>query len=429
MRLLGARIGAALICSGGKFESPQGVALGLDNVDVKGDVWLDSGFDATGEVRLRDARIACQLNCSDGRFKNGHRDALILDGAEIGASVFLATKISGHADGFHATGAVRLPRAGIGGQLNCSNGRFDNPDGCALVFHNATVRGGVVLSSLNSEIGRFHATGEVNLQHAQIVGQLNCSGGRFDNSRGPAFAADGADVRDNAELSNGFHATGEVRLLGARISDQLNCSDGTFENSKRTALNLQEARANSLWLRNLRPHTAGVIDLVETDVSLLADDAAALASQDVSLRLDGFVHKRIAPGSPCDATTRLHWLELQRPGYHPQPYDQLARVFSALWSGLRGQGRADRQAPQAQKNAASWVAAWVAPQTSGIAFWIAPCCTAGSHGGHLCLASGSFCLYLYWYSPRRPLASLSASRTWSHLTTRSFTLSMSFCRL
>ena len=255
VRLLGARIGAALICSGGKFENPQSVALGLDNADVNGDMRLDAGFDATGEVRLLGARITGQLNCANGRFKNRSGDALVLDGGEIGGSVFFC-KRPDCTDNFHATGVVRLPYARIAGQLNCSGGLFDNSKGYALIANNAEIRGGVFLCKLTDGAARFHAKGEVNLQQARIVGQLSCHGGEFDNSRGAALTADGADIRGDAQLTDGFHATGEVRLLGTRISDQLNCSDGTFENSKGTALNLQEARANSLWLRNLRPHSA-----------------------------------------------------------------------------------------------------------------------------------------------------------------------------
>ena len=255
---------------------------------------------------------------------------------------------------------VRLPYARIVGQLNCSGGLFDNSKGYALIANNAEIRGGVFLCKITDGAARFHAKGEVNLQQARIVGQLSCHGGEFDNSRGTALTADGADIHGDAQLTNGFHATGEVRLLGARISDQLNCSDGTFENSKGTALNLQEARANSLWLRNLRPRTAGVIDLVETDVSLFADDPTTIDSRDISFRLDGFTYERIAPNSPRDVETRLRWLERAASGLSPSAFRSACGRVSAQRSGLRGQGRTDRQAPQASKNASSWVAIWVA---------------------------------------------------------------------
>ncbi len=62
-------------------------------------------------------------------------------------------------------------------------------------------------------------------------------------------------------------------------------------------------------------------------VSLLADDPRALARQNITLHLDGFVYERIAPNSPQDVSTRLQWLDRQTPNYHPQPFDQLAAVY------------------------------------------------------------------------------------------------------
>ena len=282
---------------------------------------MRDGFRATGEVRLLDARIDGNLECVGGRFANPKCHAFNADSAEIRGGVFLQ-------NGFHATGEVRLLGARIAGELNGSGGRFNNPCGHALNADGVQVGGSIFLTSYTSNYAdEFHARGEVRLPGARIGGQLICSGGKFENPQGVALGLDHANVNGDVRLDSGLHATGEVRLLGARISGQLNCSDGTFENPGGTALNLQGVRANSLWLRKVRLKSAGVIDLVETDVSLLADDPVAPASQEVSVRLDGFVYKRIAPGSPRDVKTRLQWLERQPEGYHPQPYEQLAEVF------------------------------------------------------------------------------------------------------
>ena len=156
---------------------------------------------------------------------------------------------------------------------------------------------------------------------------MACSGGRFENPGGIALGADQANLRHGTRLDAGFHATGQVRLLGAQIGGQLNCSGGCFENPGESALILQEAYADSLWLRDLSPKTAGLIDLTEANVLLLVDDCGMLTNSRVLLRLDGFVYERIAQSSPKDVKIRLGWLDVQGPEYFPQPFDQLAAVL------------------------------------------------------------------------------------------------------
>ncbi len=333
VQILGVRIGGSLTCSGGLFQNPGGRALAADGAVIGVGVFLNklsggtNGFFAAGTVQLTGARIAGQLNCCGGRFHSPGGDAFVADGAEIGVGLLLS-KPSDDTDGFCATGVVRLLGARITGQLICAGGRFDNPGGDALVADGAEIRGSVRLDA------GFHATGQVGLAGARISGDVSCSGGRFDNPEGIALSAEKAEIDDSVLLNknklsggtDGFHATGEVRLLSARIGDQLNCSGGWFENPRGTALSVQEARANSLWLCGPSPGTAGLIDLIEAKVSLLVDDRKALVSPEVFFRLDGFVYERIAPSSPQDVPTRLKWLG-QQPGYQPQPFDQLAAVY------------------------------------------------------------------------------------------------------
>ena len=320
VRLLGTHVSGQLNCSGGRFDNPGGIALGADGADIRDRLFLHNGFHATGEVRLLNAQIGSEFNCFGGRFDNPKGLALRADGADIQGGVNLHM-------GFHATGEVYLVGTRIGTGLNCSGGRFDNPGGDALVLDSARIGGTVFLSSLPGGDGGFHATGVVRLLGTRIIGQLNCSGGRFDNPEAIALAAERAEISDNVQLSDGFHATGALQLMGIRIGGQLNCSGGWFDNPGRTALNLQEAQANSLWLRGPNFRAAGAINFAQTKVSLLADDPATLTCQHVTLHLDGFKYTSLAPDSPQDVKTRLQWLGIQRPGYHPQPFDQLAAVF------------------------------------------------------------------------------------------------------
>ena len=338
VRLLGARVGRDLDCSGGRFENAGGVALAADRADIRGEVRLASGFHATGEVRLWRTRIGSDVSCLGGRFENRKsckpeldgrdvRDqdfgrhlgepgdyALRADGADIKGSVNLT-------EGFSATGVVYLVGAQIGSDLICSGGKFDNPGGDALAADSAKIAGSARLDA------GFHANGLVGLLGARIGGQLSCSGGRFNSPEGRALGADGAEVRGNVNLSEGFHATGEVRFLSARFGGQLNCTRGRFSNANRITLTLQEATMKSLWLRDITSGTAGQIILTGAQVDLLADDPEVSARQGVDFFLDGFVYDRIAPDAPQDVETRLQWLKQQPDGYRSQPFNQLSAFY------------------------------------------------------------------------------------------------------
>jgi hypothetical protein len=60
----------------------------------------------------------------------------------------------------------------------------------------------------------------------------------------------------------------------------------------------------------------------------LWDDEANWPGQN-NLALDGFVYGVIS-GGPTDAKSRLRWLALQMPVYHPQPYRTLANVLREM---------------------------------------------------------------------------------------------------
>lgn len=89
-------------------------------------VFLREGFLATSTVELSGAEIGGQLDCTEGRFNGNGEVALNGQNLKVAEGVFLR-------DGFHATGTVDLSGAEIGGQLVCSKGRFDGNSSYALV--------------------------------------------------------------------------------------------------------------------------------------------------------------------------------------------------------------------------------------------------------------------------------------------------------
>jgi hypothetical protein len=172
VQLYGATIGGNLDAERGTFKNPKGYALYADGIKVAGSVFLRSGFHAEGGVWLLGATIGSDLDAHGGTFKsrNPKEDALDAERAKVTGDVFLD-------QGFNAEGEVRLPGATIGGNLEADGGTFKkpsgnalNPDGTknetALSADGINVSGDVFLSD------DFVAEGEVRLLGAEVKGQL-----------------------------------------------------------------------------------------------------------------------------------------------------------------------------------------------------------------------------------------------------------------
>jgi sRNA-binding regulator protein Hfq len=336
VRVLGAQMGGDLDCRNATFKNPPqahvagtGLALAADHAVVKGGVYLRNGFHAEGEVRFLGAQIGGDLDCDGATFKNplqlgvpGTGLALAADRAVVHGSVFLG-------GGFRAEGKVRLPRAQVEGDLDCSNATFENPPqpgvdgtGPALSLDRAVVEGNIFLRD------GFRSEGEVRLLGAEIAGTLDCSNATFENPLQPgvarsglALAADRAVVTGSVFLCDGFRAKGEVRLLGAQTGGNLECTGPTFSGK----LNAGRAAIKGAFLWTSLADPAGTkLDLTNASVGALDDDAKSWPSTG-NLFLDGFVYQRIS-GGPRDAESRLKWLARQDP-FAPQPYRQLAKVL------------------------------------------------------------------------------------------------------
>ena len=344
VRLPRTRILGELRCRGARLENPNENALSAAGMTVEGNVFLDEGFHAIGAVRLRGARIQGQLSCRGARLENPNGDALVANRMTVGGSVFLDR-------GFHATGAVRLPGARIQGQLSCRGARLENPNGDALVADRMTVGGSVFLDR------GFHATGAVRLVGARVGGRLSCTGARLENSNGNALNADEMTVEGSVFLGQKFYAIGTVRLARARIRDQLRCTDAQFESpNNREALNAPQlivegsvflnrgfSATGEVRLPGARIQGALVctearfenpngiaLNLEHARLGVIEDDEGSWPQRG-RLRIDGLEYEGFAGDqTPTDARRRLEWLRRQLPDFRPQPYDQLARVFRRM---------------------------------------------------------------------------------------------------
>jgi hypothetical protein len=162
--------------------------------------------------------------------------ALSLVAANVKGSVFLSK-------GFEARGLVTLDFAKIGGNLNCSGSRFQNPligsnpqSGTAFSGRTAKIDGGVFFRSFNRDQGRCVITGAILMDRAQIGGAFECDGSKFDNPAsmdsalgGVALNLESAIIAGPLLLRNQFHALGLVHLYNADIGGDFQC-DGSFEN-------------------------------------------------------------------------------------------------------------------------------------------------------------------------------------------------------
>ncbi len=271
--------------------------------------------------RLTDCFVMFGLGIPELDLQGTWVSALYGDRAKIQGRVFLR-------NGFRALGEVRFSGAQIGGDLDCTNGRFSNPrmlgdggGGVALNADGAELRGDVLLCS------GFCAEGEVRLIGARIGGDIDCRSGCFSCGEpkaaadGNAFSADRVVVRGSVFLADEFKAWGTVRLWGAQIGGKLDCNGAVFEGtfSARRA----EVKGDFCWTK-VRSEGNIRLDLLSVKVCSFADDVGSWPTHG-NLYLDGFVYERISSG-PKDARTRLDWIG-RDPGFAPHPYRQLARVL------------------------------------------------------------------------------------------------------
>ena len=175
-------------------------------------------------------------------------------------------------NGFTATGEVTLLGAHIGGQLDLSGATLTNPDGRALMAARLTVD-----EDMFCQEG-FTATGEVKLLGAHIGGQLDLNGATLTNPDGFAVNANRLTVQGSMFCGEGFAATGEVNLMGAHIGGQLGLVGATLTNPNGPALRLQELRASGLLLRDLTDPPA-LIEFIHTQVGVLVDEPASWPHQ------------------------------------------------------------------------------------------------------------------------------------------------------
>ncbi len=203
----GAVIEGQLRASSGAFLTANGAALDASAARIAGDVELADGFLGQGGVSFAGAKIGGDLDGTGGAFHNRSEDgssmALRCDHAEIAGNVLLRKP-------FRAHGAVSFAGAKIGGSVDCSGGAFSNraasgaSDALSLAF--ATVQENVLLRD------GFTAEGKIRLSGAHIKGNLQLSNGHFDNA---------GLAKQEASPRRARRAAAAINLRGAKIDGVL----------------------------------------------------------------------------------------------------------------------------------------------------------------------------------------------------------------
>ncbi|MCG3189801.1 MAG: hypothetical protein LKCHEGNO_02301 [Burkholderiaceae bacterium] len=226
-RFDGARIGGSL-----SFPGCLLPALRAEDCTVTGDLALNAGCTVRLDVRLARATVGGDLNLDRARLSGGDRAdmqvprRLVADGARVAGDALLT-------DGFESDGDVRLVGVRVVGDVRASAARLSghvNGDGQrsdALNLDLARVAGSVALDR------GFSAAGGVRLKRAQIEGDLDCSQAAFDafgdmGWRGAvAFALDRARIGGTLVLARLRQPLSKATLADTRVG-ALHDDDATW---------------------------------------------------------------------------------------------------------------------------------------------------------------------------------------------------------
>ncbi|MGH4033121.1 hypothetical protein ACQB60_29765 [Actinomycetota bacterium Odt1-20B] len=334
VRLRGAHIHGTLDCDGVRLSHEGATALDASRLVVDGSLWIGSA-ELTGEVKLINAYVGGQANFSGSTFDNrlaprpDDRIAVNCFGLLVKGTMLCRAKDDRP---FRTFGEFRLRGAHIGGELDLAGGSVTNEGRRALDAYNM-----VVASTMLCSKG-FTATGEMRLRGAQIGGELDCSGSTFKNAGRDLKAIDGERlvVKGTMYCCQEFTAEGEVDLVGARIGE-LHFEKASFVNGAAcdSALNLMDATVARRVLFQPRALT-GTVDLRSAKAGSWYDSSGTWFETEgpragqwrgcVRIMLNGFTYTAIE-AKRMNVGARLRWIGQDAEGYVPQPYKQLAGFY------------------------------------------------------------------------------------------------------
>jgi hypothetical protein len=251
-------------------------------------VFLRNGFESNGEVTFISSIIGGDLDCSNGKFINQNSNALNFEKASINGSVSLSNN-------FLSQGCINFLLVKIFGNLNCSNSKFYNFEKDALIFNMAKITGGVFFHNSIIE-------GEINFNSSVIGSNLECINSFFKNS----FSKYSLNC-EKARIS------GSVNLYLTRVEGKLNFDSLVVKK----ALNFLELNLKG----DIRLYSANINEII-------INDALDNDENIYKFYLDGLEYRHLS-GEKFNYQTLKKWLNKipKEEAFKPQPYKQMAKVL------------------------------------------------------------------------------------------------------
>jgi len=318
--------GTKLLFSGTESVHNERAALTFDGATFEGSVFLHSGFESAGHVRMLNARVRGDFGCG-GAHLTGVERALSLDKLVVEGNASFT-------EGFTSAGSVNLPGAQIIGDLDFTGATL-KARGIALNLACATIRGNVYLCE------GFRCAGEV-CAHSAVIGRSFDCGGATITDTTTAVRLEKATVHGSAIFCEGFNTTGRVELPGSELGGDLVCDDAAL--SALYCLNMK--LEGDLHWTGIRNPDKTVLCLTGARIGTLRDERESWPAKN-GLRIDGLTYRELtlherktekeranrsmAMEHELTANDRIEWLRLQ-PAYEvteAQPWMQLVALFRA----------------------------------------------------------------------------------------------------
>jgi hypothetical protein len=169
--------------------------------------------------------------------------------------------------------------------------------------------------------------GPISFMRARIDGTLDFTGARILKVEDDAVNLVEAIVGGDVLFHDGFTTDGTVYARLAKVGHDLSFHRAEFRGDGELDAERAAIYGTLYWVDTKHtPKT--MLDLEDAHAGAIWDDEASWPASG-NLMVNGFVYGEIA-GGPSDGPSRLRWLALRPPEYHPQPFRQLAKVLSEM---------------------------------------------------------------------------------------------------
>jgi len=304
LRLQDAKISRCCTLTGAQLSNVNGPAFNAERLHVDGPLALDAGFTAEGPVVLTGADVQGPLLLQDATLNSIGAPALDASLARISGDLAAGS-------GFTATGQLWLEETHVDGSLVLAGARLHHPRGETLSARRLHVLGRIGGEGLVS-------IGQIVLTDARVGASVELPNARLTNPSGNTLTAWGLSVGGTLDCCDGFLSDGQISLTNSRIDSDL-CLEGATVDGPLTLNRITTGSLRTSHSTQLR----SLVDLRHARIGVLADLPAHWPGV---LLLDGLTYDYLKFADPVGE--RLAWLAREQAGYLPQPYEQLAAIYT-----------------------------------------------------------------------------------------------------